>query len=92
MSNGAVLVLQPLGLPLAVNPGETYRAVLARFNAYRSPYSQIATLHTPTGIPIPLDTSIHGYTIVHITEAPIPSPATYRPRPAPKAENGDLKR
>jgi hypothetical protein len=90
MSNGAVLVLQPLGLPLAVNPGESYRTVLSRFNAYRSPYSQITSIRTPAGIPISLDDPIHGYTIVHMTEAPIPSPHTYRP--APKAETGDLKR
>lgn len=92
MSNGAVLVLQPLGLPLAVNPGETYRAVLERFNAYRSPYSQITKLRTPAGVSIPLDDHVHGYTIVHVTEAPIPSPFTYKPQSAPKAENGDLKR
>lgn len=75
----ATLVLQPLGLSLAVNPGETYRAVLARFNDYRSPYRQITQITTPTGTPVVLDTPIHGYTIVRVMEIGIPSPATYRP-------------
>ena len=79
MSNGAVLALRPLGLSLAVSPGETYRTVLNRFNAYRSPYSQITVITTPNGTAINLDAPIHGYTVVHIAENQIPSPFTYRP-------------
>jgi hypothetical protein len=79
MSNGAVLSIQPLGLSLAVNPGETYRTVITRFNAFRSPYHQITALRTPAGQPIVLDTPIHGYTIVYATESQMPSPFTYKP-------------
>jgi hypothetical protein len=78
----ATIVLQPLGLSLAVNPGETFRAVLDRFNAYRSPYRQITQITTPAGASIPLDTPIHGYTVVRVVETEIPSPATYRPAAA----------
>lgn len=91
MSDGAVLVLHPLGLTLAVNPGETYRAVLNRFNAYRSPYHQITALRTPAGQSITLDTPIHGYTIVYAAETHVPSPFTYK-APAPKDQTCDLKR
>ena len=76
----SVLALRPLGLSLAVSPGETYRTVLARFNAYRSPYSQITALQTPNGTTINLDTPIHGYTIAHVIDNHIPSPFTYQPR------------
>jgi hypothetical protein len=75
----SVLALRPLGLSLAVSPGETYRTVLNRFNAYRSPYSQITTLQTPNGTVIDLDAPINGYTIAHVVEAQMPSPFTYRP-------------
>jgi hypothetical protein len=78
MSNGAVLALRPVGLSLAVSPGETYRTVLNRFNAYRSPYSQITALQTPNGTTINLDSPISGYTVAHVVESQIPSPFTYR--------------
>jgi hypothetical protein len=73
----SVLALRPLGLSLAVSPGETYRTVLNRFNSYRSPYSQITALQTPNGTAIDLDAPINGYTIAHVVETHIPSPFTY---------------
>lgn len=39
------LFLKPLDLALAVTPGETYRIVLNRFNAFRAPHRQIHTLY-----------------------------------------------
>ena len=76
--DSAVLALRPIGLTLAVSPGESYRTVLNRFNAYRSPYSQITALQTPNGTAINLDTPVSGYTVVHVVESQIPSPFTYR--------------
>ncbi len=39
------LLLKPMDLALAVTPGETYRIVLQRFNAFRAPNRQIQMLY-----------------------------------------------
>jgi hypothetical protein len=72
MPNQISLILQPFGFALAVTPGETYRIVLNRFNAFRAPDKQIRALYyTPRQsqfaegsvfrnikMPIDLDTTI----------------------------------
>lgn len=45
MSEQYSLLLKPLDLALAVTPGETYRMVLQRFNAFRAPNRQIQVLY-----------------------------------------------
>ncbi|NDE16446.1 hypothetical protein EBZ80_16090 [bacterium] len=60
----AALHLMPVGLTLAVNPGESYATVLRRFNAFRAPDRQITALWTQDGRPVLLESNITNYTVV----------------------------
>jgi len=48
------------GLTLVALKGTTFAALLANFNAYRGPDSQIFKLYTQSGAEIPLNTAITG--------------------------------
>ena len=48
------------GLTLVANKGTTFRQLLANFNAYRGPDSQITKLFSRDGSMIPLETVIAG--------------------------------
>ena len=61
------LFLQPLGLRLAVTPGETIWTVLQRFNAFRAPEKQLTLVFDHHGYPLPLDTRIMRDTSLWLT-------------------------
>jgi hypothetical protein len=48
------------GLPLIARSGETLGAIMARFNQFRGPDSQIRTLYTQDGALIPYTTVMTG--------------------------------
>jgi hypothetical protein len=48
------------GLTLIARSGETLGAIMARFNQFRGPDSQIVTLYTQDGAKIPYTTVITG--------------------------------
>ena len=64
MQTHPALHLAPLGITLAVTPGENYATVLGRFNAFRAPDRQITNLKTQNGTPICLADPVRGYTRV----------------------------
>lgn len=65
-STQPVLCLMPMGLTLAVSPGESYATVLARFNAFRAPDRQITALWAQDGRSVPLALRVTGYTQVWV--------------------------